>query len=77
MRDKTICYIMVLSLFVGNFVVNLEDLARETKLKPKKLQEVAKVLALTSDKKDKNLFSLQLPLPAVRLGRAAPKKKGG
>lgn len=65
MRDKTICYIMVLTALVTEYMVNLEDLCKEIKGKVKKLQDIARVLAFTPlSAKEKHIVVLKLPLPA-------------
>lgn len=66
MRDKVLCYIMVLSLLTDNYVLNLEDVAKEVKGRTKKLQDIGRVLALSPQNyKDKNVLTLKLPLPAL------------
>lgn len=67
MRDKALCYIMVLSLLADdNYIINLEDIAKEVKGRIKKLQDIGKVLALSPlNPKDKNVLTLKLPLPSL------------
>lgn len=62
MRDKTICYILVLSLLMCDYKLNLEDLSKDMKIGIKKLIEIARFLSLTV--KYNKIVELKLPLPA-------------
>lgn len=75
MRDKALCYILVLSLLANDYRVNLEDIAREVKGKVKKLQDIGRVLALSPiNSKDKNVLVLKLPLPPLPTAGGPPKR---
>lgn len=77
MKDKAICYSMVLLALVNDYTVNLDELCKELKLKINKLQSIAKLLAFVPRQpKDKTIFVLKLPLPApVQYLARTPKRK--
>lgn len=61
MRDKCMCYILVLSMLACGYTLTLEVLAKELKIGVKKLQEVSRILAFHVSKE---VAILKLPLPA-------------
>lgn len=63
MKDKCICYILVLSMLAFNNVINLEIFTKDLKLGLKKLQDISKVLAFTFRSSNKSNAFLCLPLP--------------
>lgn len=71
MKDKCLCYILILSMIACGYKIRLDILAKELKMGLKKLQDVARVLAFSVSKE---IATLKLPLPApVSVG----KRKGG
>ncbi|KAJ3665716.1 hypothetical protein Zmor_001198 [Zophobas morio] len=73
MRDKTICYMVVLLMIALDYQVNMEALSKNIKLGVKKLQEMGRILAFSAHSKDKNVMILKIPLPpAVSL---SPRKR--
>lgn len=64
MRDKAICYLMVVTLLACNYVINLDTISQAVgQLGLKKLVPMAKSVGLTS--KSKDLWQLKLPLPEI------------
>lgn len=63
MRDKALCYIVVLLAIVNDYKLDLAEIALETKMKLKKIQDVVRVLLFTFTDREKTLAALQLPLP--------------
>lgn len=64
MKDKAMCYCIVLLALVNNYKVNLDELSKALKLKVNKLQNIAKLLAFVpANAKDKTNVILKLPLP--------------
>lgn len=74
MKIKALCFILVLTLFVTDFEVNIAELAKDIKVGTKKIQEVGRVLALSAGK-DKDTMTLKVPLPAVVTISAKRKRK--
>lgn len=77
MKDKAMCYCVVLTALVNNFEVNLEELCKALKVKITKLQNIAKLLAFVPvNAKDKTNVVLKLPLPPpVKNLAHTPKRK--
>lgn len=64
-RDKTICYILVLAMIAFDYQLDLEQVSKNVKLGVKKLQEMGRVLAFSPHGKNKNSMTLKIPLPAA------------
>jgi hypothetical protein len=73
LRDKTICYILVLAMIAMDFQINVEALSKSVKVGVKKLHEITRVLAFSSHRKNKDLVILKLPLPPAV--STSPKKR--
>lgn len=73
MKDKTICHILVLAAVACHYVLNLENLGKNTKIGIKKLTEIARNLYFTTGKA-KNTVELKLPLPARLVPNLGSKK---
>lgn len=73
LRDKTICYILVLAMIAMDFQIDVEALSKSVKVGVKKLHEITRVLAFSSHRKNKDLVILKLPLPPAV--STSPKKR--
>lgn len=72
MRDKAICYILILLMFAMDYVVPFEKLAVELKLSGKRITEIGRTLAFSV--KNKTNLELKLPLPAPVSGIKGKRK---
>lgn len=63
MKDKTVCYILVLAMICLNYEIECEPLSKALKIGVKKLQELGRILAFSSSGKNSNSMLLKLPLP--------------
>lgn len=78
MKDKAICYCIVLMALANDYIVNLDDLCKELKGQLKKLQNISRTLAFVPlNQKEKNIVTLKLPLPApvLSFGRGTKRKR--
>ncbi|XP_044264258.1 DNA-directed RNA polymerase I subunit RPA49-like [Tribolium madens] len=75
MRDKTVCYILVIAMIAFDYEVDFEQLAKIVKIGVKKLLEMGRILAFSSDSKKKNSMTLKLPLPASVTSSSPQKRK--
>ncbi|CAG9837221.1 unnamed protein product [Diabrotica balteata] len=64
MKDKALCYTMVLAAIAMDFEVDVELLSKDMKIGIKKAIEVARILAFNAKANNKNVVQLKLPLPA-------------
>ncbi|KAF2903016.1 hypothetical protein ILUMI_03185 [Ignelater luminosus] len=74
MKDKCLCYILVLTMIACGYKISLDILAKELKMSLKKLQDVARILAFSVSKEIATL-KLPLPAPVVSVGRGRRGKK--
>ncbi|KAK9871586.1 hypothetical protein WA026_012966 [Henosepilachna vigintioctopunctata] len=65
MRDKTVCYILTLAMLASNYKLDLEVLSKDMKIGIKKLQEMSRILAFSSNGPKSVTLKLPLPGPAV------------
>ncbi|CAG9813628.1 unnamed protein product [Phaedon cochleariae] len=63
MKDKAVCYTLVLAAIAMEYEVNVEQLSKDLKIGVKKTLEVSRILAFNASK-DKHIVQLKLPLPA-------------
>lgn len=64
MKDKLICYILVLAaLASGTYTVDLEVLSQDMKMGMKKLMEISRLVGFASSGTKKII--IKLPLPAA------------
>ncbi|XP_008196560.2 DNA-directed RNA polymerase I subunit RPA49 [Tribolium castaneum] len=75
MRDKTVCYILVIAMIAFDYEVDLEQLAKVIKIGVKKLQEMGRILAFSPHLKNKNAMTLKIPLPAAVTSSSSNKRK--
>lgn len=64
MKDKSLCFILILTAKAMDYEVDLTNLAKDCKIGVKKALEISRILAFNSTSKDKNVVTLKLPLPA-------------
>ncbi|CAH1181034.1 unnamed protein product [Phyllotreta striolata] len=65
MKDKALCYTMILAAIAMDFEVDIELLSKDLKVGIKKAIEVARILAFNSAKaNNKHIVQLKVPLPA-------------
>ncbi|XP_056639495.1 DNA-directed RNA polymerase I subunit RPA49-like isoform X2 [Diorhabda sublineata] len=64
MKDKALCYTMILAAIAMEFEVDVELLSKDLKIGMKKVVEVARILAFNMKANNKNIVQLKLPLPA-------------
>lgn len=64
MKDKALCYTMILAAIAMDFEVDVELLSKDLKVGVKKAVEVARILAFNAKVNNKNVVQLKLPLPA-------------
>ncbi|VEN42819.1 unnamed protein product [Callosobruchus maculatus] len=64
MKDKCLCYIIVLAAIAKEYEVNVALLSKDLKIGLKKAVEVSRILAFNTSSKDKTIVTLNLPLPA-------------
>ncbi|CAH1960983.1 unnamed protein product [Acanthoscelides obtectus] len=64
MKDKCLCYIIVLAAIAKEYEVNVALLSKDLKIGLKKAVEISKILAFNTSSKDKSIVTLNLPLPA-------------
>lgn len=74
MRDKTICYILVLTAIACDYKLNLEILGKELKISAKKLLEIARALSFTALRNNKDI-ELKLPLPSPFVNFVSKRRK--
>ncbi|KAL3275820.1 hypothetical protein HHI36_020564 [Cryptolaemus montrouzieri] len=65
MRDKSICYILVLAMLALNYNLDLELLSKDIKMGIKKLQEISRILGFTTNGPKSVTLKLPLPPPIV------------
>lgn len=75
MRDKCICYILVVSMIAFNYSVNLDIFTKDLKLGLKKLQDISRVLAFSFKGSNKNTAILSLPLPPPVVASSGKRKR--
>ncbi|GJQ66593.1 hypothetical protein Trydic_g4569 [Trypoxylus dichotomus] len=75
MRDKCVCYILVLSMLAFNNAINLEIFTKDLKLGIKKLQDISKVLGFSFKGGDKKIATLSLPLPQPVVASTGKKRR--
>lgn len=63
MKDKALCFILVLAALAGDYKVNIETLSKDFKTGIKKIVEISRVLAFSASGKNKTVVTLKLPLP--------------
>lgn len=74
MRDKAICYILVLAMLASpKNQIDLEALSKEMKIGIKKLQEISRLLAFSSG--GPKTVVLKMPLPAAVTASKGKRKK--
>lgn len=61
LKDKCVCYLLVLCITMNGYKLDLGMLSKDIKIGLKKLQEMSRVLSFSVDK---NVAVLKLPLPA-------------
>lgn len=76
MRDKTMCYILVLLMLASDYQIDLDEISKDVKYGVKKLQDFSRVLAFTPTGSDKFSMILKMPLPAAFTVLHSPKKRG-
>lgn len=64
MKDKSLCYILILTAKAMDYEVDLTNLAKDCKIGVKKALEISRILAFNTSSKNKNVVTLKLPLPA-------------
>ncbi|PSN34062.1 hypothetical protein C0J52_12818 [Blattella germanica] len=74
MRDKIICYIIVLALIVNKYRLNLEYLVAE-RIPKTRLHHLSSLLGTVKGPKDANVIILRLPLPPVQKRESMLRKK--
>lgn len=75
MRDKTICYIIVLAVLINDFSISLNELSQAFGVAQKRIQDFCRILSLTINK-NKADADLILPLPKnVIVPRLSRKRK--
>nr|XP_023014845.1 DNA-directed RNA polymerase I subunit RPA49-like isoform X2 [Leptinotarsa decemlineata] len=62
-KDKALCFILVLAAIALNYEVDVQSLSKDLKIGVKKTLEVSRILAFNASSKDKNVVQLKLPLP--------------
>lgn len=78
MRDKTIAYIIVLSLLTCGHIVLVENIAKSLKVSRKKVDDIANAIGVSQSKIDgESVLVLKLPLPKVNASFFRGKKKKG
>ncbi|XP_050300899.1 uncharacterized protein LOC126739314 isoform X2 [Anthonomus grandis grandis] len=63
MRDKGLCYALVLLMLALDYELDLEPISKELKSGLKKVQEFARNLGFSQSNKNKNVFILKIPVP--------------
>lgn len=74
MKDKTICYVIVLALLINDYSINLNELSEAFGIAKRRLQDFCKILSLTMNK-NKVDADLILPLPQNVMKVMLPKKR--
>ena len=74
MKDKCICYILVLSLIFNDYKLSLDELTKDLKITIQKLAGMSRVIFLTVGK-DKKTVTLELPLPTSNVSIFSKKRK--
>lgn len=64
MKDKSLCFIVVLAALAMDYEVDLANLSKDCKIGVKKALEISRILAFNASSKNKNVVTLNLPLPA-------------
>lgn len=64
MKDKSLCFILILTAKAMDYEVDLTNLAKDCKIGVKKALEISRILAFNTSSKNKNVVTLKLPLPA-------------
>lgn len=65
MKDKGVIHCMILALIICNFVLDLEMFATilKNRMGLKKLTDIARIIGAVSNKEDKKVITLKIPLP--------------
>lgn len=64
MKDKSLCFILILTAKAMDYEVDLTNLTKDCKIGVKKALEISRILAFNTSSKNKNVVTLKLPLPA-------------
>ncbi|KAF5298727.1 hypothetical protein FQR65_LT09596 [Abscondita terminalis] len=72
MRDKCTCSILVLSMIVCEYELNLDLIAKELKIGLKKVQDISRALSFHVNR---DIATLSLPLPSPFVSRLNSKKR--
>lgn len=72
MKDKCVCYIIVLAVLNSNYSLDITPLAEELHMGTKRVLDLGRVLRFTVNK---STLSLQLPLPVVTEGKPKAGKR--
>ncbi|KAL1513982.1 hypothetical protein ABEB36_003313 [Hypothenemus hampei] len=75
MKDKCLCYILVLLMLVMNYNVDLEPLSKDMKIGIKKLQEFARNLGFSQSATRKTNIVLKIPVPPPIVPNLKRKRK--
>nr|CAD7400270.1 unnamed protein product [Timema poppensis] len=67
MKDKAICYIIVLGLIVSNYQLDLTTLIESSKVGLNKLIQLSRAVGASLKNKTKDVVVLKLPLPPMKV----------
>lgn len=65
LRDKAICFIIVLGLLANNYTLSVDPISQTIKIGLSKLQQLCRVVGTVPLDRNKNIQVLKLPLPAI------------
>ncbi|KAG5882580.1 hypothetical protein JTB14_030129 [Gonioctena quinquepunctata] len=74
-KDKALCFILVLAAIALDYEVDVQILSKDLKIGLKKTLEVSRILAFNASGKDKHVVQLKLPLPDPIMFNAKRKRK--
>lgn len=63
MKDKCLCYIIVLLMIAVDYEMDLDALSKDLNIGLKKLKQLARLLGFSPSSKLKNGITLKIPVP--------------